>query len=402
MKRTLLLIGGLCAAFSSLAAWNLYKGAAIVKPRVDYSSQVDCSTGAQQQPPGNYTCRNLTVIPITVAKAPDHSMSGPVIDDTKVPKPIVGFSDARWQSIPAGCLMLPLSQDNCAIQAWIAMPTELGAFRIPCSVGLYIRDDPLVLPGQPGKSHMHAVYGNLGFNANSTQATLSTTGNSSCSGGTLVRSALWVPAVIDEKGAPVNFDMNYYQKGSAEIPDATYTPIPAGLRMVVGDALNTDPTKGGGLIFSCADPQGNSTPWQNTLTRAVASGVCKPGATMYIGLNFPLCWDGKNLDSPDHRSHMARAAQLQSPPWTKFCAPDHPVVLPQISYQLSHLITAGENPSKWFLSSDMDLTKEAGVSGHGDYWANLDPAVEAAATQHCLNEKRDGHDNLTCDGKTLY
>ena len=33
--------------------------------------------------------------------------------------------------------------------------------------------------------------------------------------------------------------------------------------------------------------------------------TCKPGQLMAIGVNFPSCWNGVDLDSADHMSHMA-------------------------------------------------------------------------------------------------
>jgi hypothetical protein len=44
---------------------------------------------------------------------------------------------------------------------------------------------------------------------------------------------------------------------------------------------------------------------------------------------FPTCWDGKNLDSPDHRSHMAYSggAALAG----ASCPSTHPIRVPQAS-----------------------------------------------------------------------
>jgi len=40
---------------------------------------------------------------------------------------------------------------------------------------------------------------------------------------------------------------------------------------------------------------------------------------------FPQCWDGKNLDSPDHYSHVAWSIN------DKRCPDTHPVKIPQVS-----------------------------------------------------------------------
>ena len=48
--------------------------------------------------------------------------------------------------------------------------------------------------------------------------------------------------------------------------------------------------------------------------------------------HFPACWDGKNLDSPDHQSHMyntgKEAFQNAGP-----CPASHPVRMPQVAYE---------------------------------------------------------------------
>lgn len=48
--------------------------------------------------------------------------------------------------------------------------------------------------------------------------------------------------------------------------------------------------------------------------------------------HFPACWDGKNLDSPDHQSHMystTRGGFANAGP----CPASHPVRVPQVAYE---------------------------------------------------------------------
>lgn len=65
-------------------------------------------------------------------------------------------------------------------------------------------------------------------------------------------------------------------------------------------------------------------------------------------VSFPTCWDGKNLDSPDHQSHVAYATVPYEPyfdpvinyttiiiPGSRGICPDtHPVHLPQLMYEV--------------------------------------------------------------------
>ncbi len=65
------------------------------------------------------------------------------------------------------------------------------------------------MPGQPGKAHLHQFVGNTGTNANSTYATLRTSGQSTCqnaNGGPVNRSAYWFPAMLNGIGGVVKPD----------------------------------------------------------------------------------------------------------------------------------------------------------------------------------------------------
>jgi Domain of unknown function (DUF1996) len=53
---------------------------------------------------------------------------------------------------------------------------------------------------------------------------------------------------------------------------------------------------------------------------------------MCLQILSPSCWDGKNLDSPDHMSHMSYPAngtfESHGP-----CPASHPVKVPQLMYE---------------------------------------------------------------------
>jgi len=50
-------------------------------------------------------------------------------------------------------------------------------------------------------------------------------------------------------------------------------------------------------------------------------------------ITFPSCWDGKNLDSPDHRSHMAYSPGGAVLANAK-CPATHPIRVPQLMYEM--------------------------------------------------------------------
>ena len=55
------------------------------------------------------------------------------------------------------------------------VPDTVGAFRFICGPSHEAYDDPVVFPGQPGKSHLHQFWGNSQANGNSTYESLRST-----------------------------------------------------------------------------------------------------------------------------------------------------------------------------------------------------------------------------------
>jgi hypothetical protein len=54
-------------------------------------------------------------------------------------------------------------------------------------------------------------------------------------------------------------------------------------------------------------------------------------------ITFPTCWDGVNLDSPDHRSHVLYSeleAKSNDVGPTGKCPESHPVVVPQVMFEV--------------------------------------------------------------------
>src|SRR4029453_13133129 len=83
--------------------------------------------------------------------------------------------------------------------------------------------------------------------------------------------------------------------------------LPRGLRYVWGFNMTTmqpsaDPNS---IWFNCDGP-GAVPGHYKTITEAIPN--CPAGTKLGVVSYAPSCWDGKNLDSADHRSHMAYAS----------------------------------------------------------------------------------------------
>lgn len=338
----------------------------------------------------------------------DHSGIGPMIDRALIPRPAAGFADHRVRSVwrnrgtGADCRQ---GDDNCAIaQGFETVPSNLGAFRVSCSFAKMAYDDPIVFPGQPGVSHLHTFTGNVGVDAFSTVESIAGSGNSTCGGGTLNRSSYWFPTMIDTaNGRPLVPTNNVvYYKGSYEFDiSKTVRALPAGLRVVSGNAKNTDPKKVGAR-YICIGPKHENPGWKTTITAAYADGTCKVGGDFIMEVGFPFCWDGVNLDSPNHAAHIVGAEQDRTAPFAKHCPATHPVTLPVISYNIHYAITDNEAVGRWRLSSDTDPSLPAGISGHGDYFLGWDKETMQTWIDGCLRAKKDCHADLLGNKTMLF
>ena len=271
-----------------------------------------------------------------------------------------------------------------------------GAFRTVCDFSHMNFDDPIVYPGQPGRAHLHAFFGNTGVNGNSTASSIANTGSSTCRGGILNRSAYWVPAMIDTRdGTPIrprtaNF---YYKTGYGGVAPSSVRSMPVGLRMIAGDAKNAGP---GGQYdnmpfgYSC-----HSTTGTYGDGRSIPN--CAAGDEVWQHIYFPQCWDGVNLDSPDHKSHMAY------PTPGRGCPASHPVALPEITFNIVYSVTEANSTSRWRLSSDnYGSNLPGGYSAHGDWFNGWRPEAMDAFVNGCDRPALDCHSHLLGDGRALY
>jgi Domain of unknown function (DUF1996) len=289
--------------------------------------------------------------------------------------------------------------ERLQVTSEVAPPSDIGAFRTICQYSHMAFDDPIVYPGRPGASHLHAFFGNTGTNAASTAQSIMDSGNSTCDGGTANRSAYWVPAMIDTAtGKPVVPDgaIFYYKQGYVLNPSSIFQPLPSGLRMIAGDPTSSQP---GGPIatFSCIGGPNNSND-------QVGSSIpnCDAGAQVRQSITFPQCWDGRNLDSPDHKSHMSYPVGLDRAPWWG-CPASHPVPIAQIAFNVQYTVQTANATRSWRLASDTyDRSLPGGYSSHADWFNGWKKDVSDAWNAGCIQARRNCLSDLVGDGRKLY
>ena len=316
----------------------------------------------------------------TPTAAPIIGSLTPTVDKTKIPPAAIGYATDRVGAANVG----DPSQTP-------AGPFDGGAFREYCEFSHMSYDDPIVSPGAPG-GHLHTFFGNTGTNAKSTAQSIATTGNSTCAGGTANRTSYWFPTIIDTKdGTPLkpNGSLIYYKTGYHYVTSSSIKPFPAGLRMVAGNSASTGVQDVGITGFTCFKPDGTWTSSQAIPTE------CPAGSTVTIGVAFPQCWDGVNLDSPDHKSHMAYAVYG--------CPATHPVPLTGITFNINYSVTETNATSRWRMSSDnYDKSLPGGYSSHADWFNGWNTDILATWTTRCITSSMDCHAFLIGDGRILY
>ncbi len=89
--------------------------------------------------------------------------------------------------------------------------------------------------------------------------------------------------------------------------------------------------------FGCAPCSGADT---------VAFPKAPCGGGWRVSVHFPSCWDGKNTDSPDHKSHVAypTSGTFES---GGACPSTHPVKIPQVMYEVMFDTSPFNDKSLW-------------------------------------------------------
>lgn len=316
---------------------------------------------------------------------------------------------------------------------------DLGAFRFFCRAAAdqLLKDDPIVYPGQPGKSHLHMFIGNDRANASSTYESLRTTGGSTCDNPgqpwAINRSSYWTPAMMDGAGHAVLPDnvLVYYKRFPIQGPGCVgpmavgiCTDLPNGLRFIFGYDMKTKtggPTGEGtrdywSMSYACAQNDAGTANIPSSATARfhsiadVAQAGCPVGARLEVKLDAPECWDGRNLDTADHRSHVVYAPDGTDKGLGYVCPQTHPYVIPLISYFWMYTVDENFVAGKWHLSSDEMLTGftagansqvKAGTSLHMDYFEAWSPKAKAAWQNNCINGPRSCSSGDMGDGTAI-
>jgi hypothetical protein len=250
-------------------------------------------------------------------------------------------------------------------------------------------DDPIVYPREPGRSHAHTFFGNVSTAATSTLASLRrarTTCKPSAD-----KAAYWIPTLYvgTREIRPAKAQFYFNLRGYGEM-----SAFPAGLKVVAGDSHATRPQSTNVVYWACASSETLRSAPLVRPPRSCAdvpvkarkgffrrcptcpSEPLRPGRTngklhLELHVNFPDCWDGKHLDSPDHRSHMAYSRNY-------VCPASHPIKVPLIRLNVRYPLTGGEG---------VQLASGGVLTAHADFFNAWDETFLKRLVDTCFHDR---------------
>jgi Domain of unknown function (DUF1996) len=277
-----------------------------------------------------------------------------------------------------------------ALPASAASATKLHGnnFYANCRFSHTSNDDPIVYPGQPGRSHAHTFFGNRTTDAASTPGSLR--GARTTCRPRADKAAYWVPTLYQDgrEVRPAKGQFYYNLRGFDRM-----RPFPAGLKMVAGDAHAHHPQSTRIVYWTCGGSAGvrfggrsSTAPETCPVVRTSFKALFRKCPTcpvvrrrfpariktfVELHVNFPDCWDGKRLDSPDHHSHMAHSRGY-------VCPATHPVKVPLIRLLIRYPITDGRG---------LVLASGGQLTGHADFVNAWDQRVLERLVDDCFHDR---------------
>ncbi|KAJ5089095.1 hypothetical protein N7532_007779 [Penicillium argentinense] len=293
-----------------------------------------------------------------------------------------------------------------ALLAYFAIfPSVANAFwRLPCRGRTGVaRLDPIVDPGQIS-GHVHAIHGGGNFGMSTDFQSLRESSCTSC-GVTQDMSAYWTPALYfmhtdgtAELVPEVGGMLAYYFLN--KVGDEKIHAFPDGFRMLAGDPFQRnftwpvpDPPKSSwgsadesqpalrqkAIGFNCLN---YATAAEATLDRHYMPNKtfldehCTDG--IRLELMFPQCWNGEDLDSDDHKSHVAYPSTVMDGE----CPIGYKTRLPGLMYETIWNTYAFKDKDGYFTLANGDPT---GYGYHGDFMTGWEPGVLQEAVDKCTS-----------------
>ncbi|KAF2649300.1 hypothetical protein K491DRAFT_208702 [Lophiostoma macrostomum CBS 122681] len=249
------------------------------------------------------------------------------------------------------------------------------------------RVDPILSPGV-ASGHVHVISGGNGFNATMDYKKARTSTCSTCNFKQDLSnywtpklyfeaqngSFLSVPIIVDTNGGNLGGMTVYYLTRGGPDNDKLRA-FPPDFRMIAGDSTKRKATNdfaGQAVTHKCIGVDGPDS-------MGLPTTQCD---TIRAQITFPACWDGKNLDSADHKSHVSYPKDGTYDGGR--CPSTHPVHLATLFYEASYDTRSFKNiwygDKQPFVFANGDAT---GYGYHGDFINGWDEAILQKGLDKC-------------------
>ncbi|SFP62320.1 DUF1996 domain-containing protein [Sphingomonas rubra] len=332
-----------------------------------------------------------------------------------------------------GAVLPPKVDDGMVVADWLegrpahadgdAAPDSLGAFRFTCTAGRNGADDPIVYAAVPnGSPHDHQFFGNSLIRFDSTYETLRATPITDLSKFTclnpLNKSGYWISDMLNGDGKVVRPDVVtiYYKRWPRSDPRCLRSDRPGinfcvgiirGLRYIFGADMVTGTVPTGNFYYQCLEGA-NSSKGEPDLVAVGPHCGTAPGSRVQAHIQSPNCWDGKLLDSANHRSHVAdfRDRDEAGNYVGDHCPASHPWILPR--FELGAIYTLDDTFNRsgswtpgtktWTYSSDVMFgmpVRRPGSTLHSDWDGAWNDEVADMWVANCIDR------HLSCNAGDL-
>ncbi|MEV6398885.1 DUF1996 domain-containing protein [Streptomyces sp. NPDC051907] len=298
--------------------------------------------------------------------------AGQQVDNGPSPEDYVDITTVRWN--------VPKARNGRS--------ASTGAFQSLCGVneeGRFNSDNVIAAPGVAnGAHHNHDYVGAVGVNAFTTNESLAAA-QTTCTNGD--QSTYYWPVLRDRDGVqesdadqqgggaegnigriltPVSVSLQFVGN-----PQSKVSPMPRFLRIITGDAkANANGGANANARYTC-------TGFENRVELRDKYPICPEGSNLIRVAKFQNCWDGRNTDSANHRTHVAFADARGRCP-----AGFRPI--PQL---VQRVVYSGLSGSTSFAVDSFPESFHKPITDHGDFINAMSDRMMKQAVK-CINTGR--------------